>query len=166
MSRRSQKRQQPIPSTSAGLTQDPSTLVYSNLFPDKLPFEDFSLIVRSLHKFMVEDIKEFRESNAMHVELGYQASVKNNYLKLGPSLASMISINKLSQFVKDNELPRLASLQQKYRFRMSDAAGEENTEIEDRPVLPAIQQPHSHPKRKRHQPMPDSSESDGESQHM
>lgn len=112
---------------SSNIIEEPSTLVYSLLNPSALPFEHFSLIVRSLHKYMVEDIQEHRTSNTVHVKLQYQASVKNAFLKLGPKLAQWITICKLSQFVKDEELPLLDELRRKYGFSFNaDAADDES----------------------------------------
>lgn len=98
------------------LVEEPCTLVYTLLSASQIPYCDFSLIVRSLHKYMVEDIIEKPETRSLHVKLGYQASIKNAYLKMGPTLAQNIFITKLSQFVKEEELSQLACLRRKYGF--------------------------------------------------
>lgn len=109
------------------LCEEPSTLVYTLLTPSKLPFKDFSLIIRSLHSYMVEDIVPMETSNTVHVKLNYQASVKNAKAKLG-SLTGMVSVHKFSAFVKDDELSCLDKLRKQYGFggQASNDQGPEN----------------------------------------
>lgn len=100
---------------ASGVIEEPSTLVYTLLDPNELPFNDFSLIVRSLHTYMVEEITPYPASNTIHVKLGFQASVANACKKLG-LLENVIAITKLSTFVADTELPLLDQLKRKYGF--------------------------------------------------
>ena len=97
------------------ICQEPCTLVYTLLNPDELTFDEFSLIVRSLHSYMVEAITPNPESNNVHVKLSYQASLKNASDKLG-QLQQFIHVAKLSAFIKDSELPLLERLRTKYEF--------------------------------------------------
>lgn len=95
------------------ITYESCTLVYTLLDDSVLNFNDFSLIVRSLHSFMVEDIKENAAMKNVHVKLGYQASVINAQNKLG-ALKNCIGISKLSSHVKECELSRLDQLRKQF----------------------------------------------------
>ena len=95
------------------ITFEPCTLVYTLLHPKKLKFDDFSLIVRSLHSYQVESIVPNPAMNNVHVKLNYQASIANAMNKLG-TLRPIIGISKLSDFVKEDEVSRLEQLRQKY----------------------------------------------------
>lgn len=97
------------------ITEEPSTLVYTLLDHSTLPFEHFSLIVRSLHSYMVEEITPNEESKCMYVKLGYQASIKNATAKLG-KLVTDISITKSSSHVDASELSLLDKLKKQYGF--------------------------------------------------
>lgn len=103
------------------LCEEPSTLVYTLLNPKKLPFAKFSLIIRSLHSYMVDDILPMPDSNCVHVKLNYQASVKNACAKLGPNLERLICVTKLSSFIKDDELSLLDELKREYGFGTTNA---------------------------------------------
>lgn len=100
---------------SSGVIEDPSTLVYTLVNPAVITFDEFSLVVRSLHSYMVEDITSYRDSNTVHVKLGFQASVANATKKLG-TLESAIAITKLSTYVTDKELPLLDTLKRRFGF--------------------------------------------------
>lgn len=158
MARRQQNARRP----QMSLVEEPCTLVYNNLNPKELPFEDFSLIIRANHKFMVEEITEQPEQQSMRVKLGFQASIKNAYLKLGPRLANLISINKMSQYVKDTEIPRLEELRRKFGFNTTDATEVDYPETSYRSLPPPVQQQEPAPKRRRTKPMPTVVESDEE----
>lgn len=96
------------------ITYESCTLVYTLLNPDVLNFNDFNLIVRSLHSFMVEDIIPHENANNVHVKLGYQASVINAQRKLGKKLINLIGVSKLSSHIKESEFSRLEQLRRKY----------------------------------------------------
>lgn len=113
-------------SRSSGVVEEPSTLVYTLIDPNILTYDEFSLIVRSLHSYLVEDIVTYPESNTVHVKLGFQASVANAMKKLG-RLESAIAITKLSTFVADKELPLLDSLKRRFGFGI---AAEEETSVQ------------------------------------
>lgn len=98
-----------------GLCQEPCTLVYTLLDTNALTFDEFSLIVRSLHSYMVDSIIPNPEYNNVHVKLNYQASVTNATAKLG-GLQTTIGITKLSTFVQENEFSTLEQLRRKFGF--------------------------------------------------
>lgn len=99
------------------ITKEPCTLVYTLINSSMLCYEDFYLLIRSLHSFMVESITSVPEANSVHVKLGYQASVSNAIKKLG-GLRNFVSVNKLSSHVKQSELSRLEYLRQQYGLSM------------------------------------------------
>lgn len=105
---------------AAHVEETPSTVVYT-LLSNELSFDDFDLIVRSLHSYMVDDFIKHPENNSIHVKLGYQASIKNIKAKMG-GLSNVIGVMKLAH-VKENELSRLESLRELYSFGFDDAAG-------------------------------------------
>lgn len=115
------------------MTDEPSTLVYT-LTSNTLPYEHFSLMVRSLHTYLVEDIEEFPDKKCIHVKLGYQASIKNATSKMG-GLCKHVSLNKLSNYVKDDELSLLDTLRRQYGLGM--LPDEEKKESNSRPVKKA-----------------------------
>lgn len=95
------------------ITFEACTLVYTLLDESQLNFDDFSLIVRSLHSYMVDEIKENPEMKNVHVKLGYQASLINAQNKLG-ALRNIVGISKLSSHVKESEFSRLEQLRQQF----------------------------------------------------
>lgn len=119
---------------ATNVTEEPCTLVYTLINPCDLKFDDFCLIVRSLHTYMVEDIVPYPESNCVHVKLGYQASTANAIKKLGPMLPQYIAINKLSTYVKESELLTLDCL--KKRFGFGAEAINDDCEIQPPTTLP------------------------------
>lgn len=102
---------------------------------------------------MVEDILEYADKKCVHVKLGYQASVKNATKKLG-GLALHCTLNKLSSFVKDNELSLLDSLRRQYGL-----GGPSNEEEEEGPAQRKFKKARSYIKN----PVP--IEEDSESEH-
>lgn len=97
------------------LVEEPCTLVYTLTNPNDLSFKDFSLLIRGMHSYMVEDITPFEDTLTVHVKLGYQASIENATNKL-KDLASYCSVSKLSTFVKDTEIARLNELKQRFNI--------------------------------------------------
>lgn len=95
------------------ITYESCTLVYTLLDDSVIEFSDFSLIVRSSHSYMVEEIKENPTMKNIHVKLGYQASITNAYNKLG-ALRNAIGISKLSSHIKECEFSRLEQLRQQF----------------------------------------------------
>jgi len=99
-------------SRKRGVVEEPSTLVYTLLTSD-IPFADFSLIIRGMHSYMVDNISADERSKTVTVKLGYQASVENAKKKLGKFI-NHVSINKLSSHVNVCEIPLLEQLKRKY----------------------------------------------------
>lgn len=99
---------------------EPCTLVYTLLDPE-FCFDDFSLIVRSLHNYMVDSIVPHPDSLSIHVKLQYQASVANAIAKLG-SLQSTIAVTKLNGMIKENEYSRLEQLRRQYGLGCVESA--------------------------------------------
>lgn len=95
------------------ITYESCTLVYTLLDDSVIDYPDFSLIVRSSHSYMVEEIKENPTMKNIHVKLGYQASITNAYNKLG-TLRNAIGISKLSSHIKECEFSRLEQLRQQF----------------------------------------------------
>lgn len=100
------------------ISYEPCTLVYTLLNNDVLNFSDFNLIVRSLHSFMVEDVKPNEAANNVHVKLGYQASVINAQNKLG-KLRNVVSVAKLSTHIKECEFSRLEQLRRRFGLNLN-----------------------------------------------
>lgn len=117
---------------SRNIVKEPSTLVYTLLDTNALPFEDFSLLVRSLHTWMVESITPNPQSNNVHVKLSYQASVVNAYAKLG-DLQNIVTITKLSSFIKDDEISRLEELRRRFNIGSGDTT--------EQPIIQRTSQP-------------------------
>lgn len=104
---------------------EPCTLVYT-LNSDDISFNDFDLIIRSLHSYMVESITPNPDMKNMHVKLGYQASVANAQNKLG-DLQEFVSVSKLSAYVKESELSHLDELRRRFNIPSSSSANETNS---------------------------------------
>lgn len=100
----------------------PCTLVYTLNDLSAMSFDDFSIVVRSLHSFNVDSFTPRPENNAMNVRLNYQASIANIKAKMG-DLNDIISVFKLS-YVKENELSRLAELRSRYNFGGESTMGQ------------------------------------------
>lgn len=108
-------------SRHSAISYEPCTLVYTLIDPKVINFEDMSLIVRSLHSFMVESVTPNPSQNNVHVKLNYQASVANAQNKLG-SLQCAVAVTKLSNFVQESEFSRLEQLKRKYGIGQQDDA--------------------------------------------
>lgn len=108
------------------LVEEPCTLVYTLTNSKDLSFEDFGLLIRGMHSYMVEDITTFENTKTVHVKLGYQASIDNTTKKL-KDLANYCVVSKLSSHVKDTEIQRLNEL--KLRFNI---AGGSKSNAEER----------------------------------
>ena len=102
------------------LVEEPCTLVYTLFDSSCLNFDDFYLLIRGLHTYMVEEITPFADKNSVHVRLGYQASVDNATKKMG-NLTKYVSLSKMSNFVKESEINKLQQLRQ--RFNILGASG-------------------------------------------
>lgn len=101
------------------IVQEPCTLVYTLLDPKIVKFEDFCLIIRSLHSYMVESIVPNAEYKSVHVKLNYQASLPNAQQKLG-TLQSAVGVTKLNSHVKECEFAHLEQLRRKFGIGAAD----------------------------------------------
>lgn len=101
--------------TNRGIVQEPCTLVYTLLDPNTINFADFSLVVRSLHSYMVDSIVPNEQLNNVHVKLRYQASLANAQAKLG-TLQSAVGVTKLSAHVNETEFSQLEQLRRKFNI--------------------------------------------------
>nr|QTE03820.1 MAG: hypothetical protein 2 [Parus major densovirus] len=104
-----------------GITYEPCTLVYTLLNEDIISFDDFCLLIRANHSFMVESIIPNPDTNNVQVKLNYQASLVNAISKLG-DLQQVIAVTKLSAYVKENELSRLDELRRQFNISTSSTA--------------------------------------------
>lgn len=103
------------------ITNEPCTLVYTLLDKSAIEFDDFYLLVRSFHTYMVETIIPHPESSNVHVKLNYQASLANAEQKLG-GLASCASVSKLSTYIADSEISHLEQLRRKFNIGTGEPA--------------------------------------------
>lgn len=96
-----------------------STLVYELDEQQKvLTFDEFFLIIRSLHSYRVTSIKPDREAGNVTVELGYVCSIKNVRSKLG---VLPVKVSKLNPNLDISELPLLSELRRKFGFGQVEA---------------------------------------------
>lgn len=108
-----------------GITYEPCTLVYTLLNEDIISFDDFCLLIRANHSFMVESIVPNSDTNNVQVKLNYQASLVNAISKLG-DLQQVVAVTKLSAYVKENELSRLDDLRRRFNINTSSATNDVN----------------------------------------
>lgn len=94
------------------MATDASTLVYQ-CYDDSLPFNHFSLIIRSLHSYKVKSVTSDEPNRSVTVELDYNASIKNVREKLGGVPAT---VNKKNPYVENCELTQLELLRATYSF--------------------------------------------------
>lgn len=92
------------------ITYESCTLVYTLLDDSVISFDDFFLLVRSLHSYLVDEFIPNKAMKNVHVKLGYQASINNARNKLGLTLQNVIGITKLSNHIKESEFSRLELL--------------------------------------------------------
>lgn len=93
-----------------------STLIYSLLPGGKLAFHEFMLIIRSLHGYKVDQIVGDETTQTATVGLYYFANVNNARKKLGGKLADVISVERISDQIRREELPDLQRLRALYQF--------------------------------------------------
>lgn len=91
----------------------PCALVYTLLSSDLISFDDFFLLVRGLHSYMVESVTPNAELSIVTVRLQYQASVVNAQNKLG-ALANCVSVSKLNANIQESEYSKLEELKKKF----------------------------------------------------
>lgn len=102
------------------LVKEPSTLVYTLTHPNVIDFDDFYLLVRANHGYMVERITPKPDEYSVHVRVGFQASVANFQAKLG-ALAPYIVVSKLSSLIQEHEYARLDELRRHYGLTAAPA---------------------------------------------
>lgn len=78
-----------------------------------ITFDQFSLIVRSLHSYKVQYFKTYPESNAVEVKLDYNASMKNVRAKLGELPVSVVKSNP---YIASEEITELENLRSTFKF--------------------------------------------------
>lgn len=100
-------------SMQPAIVKEPSTLVYTLLNAKVIDFDDFYLLVRANHNYMVESVKPFPDDLSVHVRVNFQASVANFHAKLG-SIAPYVAVTKLSSLIHENEYARLDQLKRHY----------------------------------------------------
>lgn len=98
---------------STTLTYEPCTLVYTLLDTRIINFNQFYLIVRGNHNFMVDSITPLPDQNTVHVRLGYQASIVNAIKKLG-YLSACVCVSKLNSLINQEEYGELEKLRQHF----------------------------------------------------
>lgn len=103
-----------------GISYEPCTLVYTLLDDSRISFDDFCLIIRSLHSFMVENVTPNPSMKNVHVKLNYQASLINAQNKLG-ALQDVVGVTKLSAYVKEDEFSRLELLKRQFGIGTTEA---------------------------------------------
>lgn len=134
------------------IVNEPCTLVYTLLDTNVLSFDDFSLIVRSLHSYMVESIVPHPEENNVHVKLSYQASIANATAKLG-TLQDCVSVTKLSSYIKDSEISHLEQLKRQFNIGFGEASTsgplrKQTTKRQQRKIMPYKRQYQQRPPQK------------------
>lgn len=93
-----------------------STLIYT-LAKDceKINWNEFSLIIRSLHSYKVLEHKEDEKNGTVSVTVGYFANCSNARKRLA-GLSEFISVSRLSTNINPNELQTLQELRAKFGF--------------------------------------------------
>nr|DAC81437.1 TPA_asm: hypothetical protein [False wolf spider monodnaparvovirus] len=92
-----------------------STLIYTLLPDAPITFKEFFLIIRSLHGFKLDFIKEEEACKTVTVGLHFFANVGNARKKLGGA-AEFIEVSRISDNVEKCELQDLAKLRSIYKF--------------------------------------------------
>lgn len=107
---------EPTASAEGAPRCDQSTLIYT-LAPDctALSWDEFSLIVRSLHSYKIINIKEEKPAGTISVTVGYFANTANARRRLG-NAAEYIGVSRLSSSVRIGELQTLQQLRSKFGF--------------------------------------------------
>lgn len=98
---------------AAFVQPESSVLIYHLNDDAPVTFEQFSLVVRSLHQYKVEAIVASAETKTVEVKLYYNASMKNVRAKLGKFPAT---VNKQNPFVKPEEMSELEALRSTFDF--------------------------------------------------
>lgn len=110
--------------TSKDNNSDTCTLRYVLHSDAPITFDQFSLIVRSLHSYKVQYFKTYPDVKSVEVKLDYNASMKNVRAKLGELPASVFKSNP---YVASEEITQLENLRSTFKFGINTE--EEEPEI-------------------------------------
>lgn len=94
-------------------SEEKTVLVYTLLNEEAISFEEFDLIIRSLHNFKLLKLNNDPESKTITVELGYFANVANARKRLAGA-AEFIDVQRESTNIAAHELPALQRLRAKF----------------------------------------------------
>lgn len=101
-------------SSGGGHLQSESSLVYTLDAKQKaLSFNEFILIIKSLHGFRLVDLQPNPENQSVVVKLGYNCSMKNVRARLGSVPATVFKVNPN---IAIDQLSALESLRNKFGF--------------------------------------------------
>lgn len=92
-----------------------SSLVYTLLNSEQISWDEFSLIIRSLHSYRVTSSQEDPETQTITVTLDYFANTANAQRRLGKA-GEFIAVSRLSSNIKNDELQTLQHLKRKFEF--------------------------------------------------
>lgn len=92
-----------------------SSLVYTLLDADKITWDEFSLIIRSLHSYRVAGTQESPETSTITITLDYFANAANAQRRLGKA-GQFIAVSRVSSNIKTDELQTLQRLKRKFEF--------------------------------------------------
>lgn len=95
-----------------------SSLTYT-LLDDTVNWEEFSLIIRSLHSYEVISFNEDQESKTITVTVGYFANQGNARKRLG-KCGDFIAVSRESSNIRREELQTLQQLRRKFGFGRND----------------------------------------------
>lgn len=98
----------------ATATVKQSSLTYT-LLDESILWDEFSLIIRSLHSYEVISIDEDPECKTITVTVGYFANQSNARKRLG-KCEEFIAVSRESGNVKRDELQTLQQLRRKFGF--------------------------------------------------
>lgn len=100
--------------STSEIISERSALTYT-LLTDELKWDEFSLIVRSLHSYKVISFDESPESKTITVNVAYFANAKNARQRLGRA-SDHIEVSRESSFVQREELQTLQQLRRRLGF--------------------------------------------------
>lgn len=106
--------------------EDKSSLIYSLEEDAPLTFDQFHLIVRSLHSYKVKQFKPDPCNRTVTVDLLYNASMKNVRAKLGSVPAT---VNKANPHLNPSELYDLEALRSTFGFGNNSQEEEPETPV-------------------------------------
>lgn len=106
-----------------------SSLIYTlNSNQNLISFDEFVLVIKSLHSFRVKEIKPEPCTNSVLVKLEYNCSMKHVRAKLGNIPATVCKVNPN---IALDELSTLEALRNRFRFGVE--APEEEHHVQEPP---------------------------------